>query len=364
MEIIKLTNQKILNSNFPKLIVILDDDGLLPLSVNAWLIHIWNCRAGYQYKQFEQESRTILGHQRLSNQIKRKFGIYPLEENTIQSYTGHVFRFLTWLNNERIKNNELPSIHSVHQLSARHINHYLNEILPKTGVKKSTITAYSAAILSMMNFFHAMGWCQNLTLSIHGPTDSKIAMNNYNSVPIHYISRNWRAVLLRCCNNQRDRLIIRMGCEVGLRAMENCGLLLNTHITNSKRQAGLIDLFNQLDNHPSRNKFEYMLNGRYAKRGKSRLIYFDRELLSAMRHYYETERYFIVRKAKNNPNSLFLNTDNRYFGTPISKTRPSLIFSKYSRELDFLDTSYVYHDLRHSFATELFHSELEHRGSQ
>jgi len=155
-----------------------------------------------------------------------------------------------------------------------------------------------------------------------------------------------------------------MGCEVGLRAKENCGLLLNTHMAKNIRQNGLIDLFNQLEKYPFRNKFEFMLSGRYSKRGRSRLIYFDRELLTAIRHYYETERSVIVRKAKNDPDSLFLNTDNRYFGKPISETRASLIFSGYARKLELFDKSYVYHDLRHSFATELFHSELNHRGSQ
>jgi len=135
MELVKLINHKILNSIFPVLPIILDDDGVTPLSVNSWLIHLWNFRAGYQYRQVERESKTILGYRRLGTEVNRQFGLYPLEEVTIKSYTGHVFRFLKWLNTERKENNELPTIHSVHQLSARHINYYLNEILPRTGVK-------------------------------------------------------------------------------------------------------------------------------------------------------------------------------------------------------------------------------------
>jgi len=146
--------------------------------------------------------------------------------------------------------------------------------------------------------------------------------------------------------------MMRMGFEVGLRTSELMGLRLSG-------EKGLLTLIGQLDDNDFShvNQFRYWLHGRYTKGSKSRWIYFDRFLLQDMKRYLETERQWVIDQTGSNDDSFFLRTDQRFIGTGIGKEQGSRVFTKRARSAG-LNPLLHFHDLRHTFATELFHAEL------
>ncbi len=146
--------------------------------------------------------------------------------------------------------------------------------------------------------------------------------------------------------------MMRMGYEVGLRTSELMGLRVS-------KKSGLLTLFEQLDNnHFSHvDQFKYWLQGRYTKGSKSRWIYFDRSLLLDMKRYFETERQWLIDQTDSNESSFFLRTDQRFIGTGIGEEQGSRVFKKRAKAAG-LNPLLHFHDLRHTFATELFHAEL------
>lgn len=145
---------------------------------------------------------------------------------------------------------------------------------------------------------------------------------------------------------------MQMGFEVGLRTSELMGL----------RVAGkdsLLSLFEQLNNNDLShvNQFRYRLAGRYTKGSKSRWTYFDRLLLQDMKRYYETERQWIIDQTGSKDTTFFLRTGQRFIGTGIGEEQASRVFKKRAKSAG-LNPLLSFHDLRHTFATELFHAEL------
>lgn len=55
---------------------------------------------------------------------------------------------------------------------------------------------------------------------------------------------------------------------------------------------------------------------------------------------------------------LLINTKGKNKGHCISARLPSDVFSEYAKKLKGLPSKISYHDLRHTFATELYHDEL------
>nr|WP_282460332.1 site-specific integrase [Cobetia sp. 1CM21F] len=179
-----------------------------------------------------------------------------------------------------------------------------------------------------------------------------MAEKNNKQHYIQYVPRYRRNELLNTCETLAEKLMMRMGFEVGLRTSELMGL----------RVAGkdsLLSLFEQLNNNDfiHVNQFRYRLAGRYTKGSKSRWIYFDRLLLQDMKRYYETERQWLIDQTGSEDTSFFLRTDQRFIGTGIGEEQASRVFKKRAKSAD-LNPLLSFHDLRHTFATELFHAEL------
>jgi integrase len=175
---------------------------------------------------------------------------------------------------------------------------------------------------------------------------------------INYICRKDRVALLEKCKSKRDRLIIRMGYEVGLRASENTGIVLGEHKAKNNKHSGLFALFDELHENKKKMSFEFTLNGKYTKGGKTRTIYFSRELLMDMYDYYMTERSVIEKESGIKCMTLFVRSDREGKGFPISSSHASSLFRKLKDKCKHINKAQSYHDLRHSFATELYHSEL------
>jgi integrase len=157
---------------------------------------------------------------------------------------------------------------------------------------------------------------------------------------------------LNACETLAEKLMMRMGFEVGLRTSELMGLRISG-------EKGLLKLIEQLDDNDFShvNQFGYWLQGRYTKGSKSRWIYFDRLLLQDMKRYVQTERQWLIDQTGSIDDSFFLRIDQRFIGTGIGEEQGSRVFRKRAKSAG-MNPLLHFHDLRHTFATELFHAEL------
>lgn len=282
----------------------------------------------------------------------------PISDGTIELYIGKVFHFLKYLN-EIHKLKGTPSVHNTELVSVGIINHYLNVVLPKNVQSVATLLTHQAALSAYINFLCALELKDFIPAStIYRTTHQLVANRDNRAKKINYVARSERAAILQLCKNERDRLIIRMGFEVGLRTMENTGLSLHDFKAKNSHQPGLLTLFREMNNNPSKQSFEFSLNGKFTKRGKTRKVYFSRDLLASMQRYYENERASISTSSNTQCSTLFLRSDYSGLGLPISEDHGSNLFHRLISELEHINKSLSYHDLRHTFATELYHSEL------
>ncbi|MFC3679003.1 tyrosine-type recombinase/integrase [Bacterioplanoides pacificum] len=272
--------------------------------------------------------------------------------STTRSYVYCLSKFLNYLEYCHIKH-DTPNLHSSNTCSQKFINHYLNHELSSQLDSVSSLETHASALQAYFNFLVSIGIASTVKLRIFRKTRQSIAERSSKQFYIQYVSRYWRLELLNSCQTLAEKLMIRLGYEVGLRTSELMGLRVSG--VNS-----LTSLFNQLDSPESAsiNHFKYKLEGRYTKNGRSRYIYLDSVLLEDMKRYFYTERHQASMKAKTRDGSFFLRTDQRFMGTGIGPEQGTRVFSRRSKEAG-LNPLQSYHDLRHTFATELFHSELD-----
>jgi len=269
-----------------------------------------------------------------------------------------LFRFCKYVNKENA-NGRLPSVHCLYELSNDQINEYLNKHLP-IDIGEQSLQLHLSALTAFYNFlaFLAVKAPSKLILS---STARKNARENHGKkTKINYITKSERFELLKLCSSYRDRLLLKMGSEVGLRASENRGLLLSY---KGQEKGYLKELFRRLDSEDfsHQNEFEYLLPGKFTKGGKSRKIYFSRSLLNEMKRYYDGERESLLvgmGDVRVDSEHLFINIKGKNKGHCISARLPSDLFSGYAKKIKQLSDATCYHDLRHTFATELYHQEL------
>lgn len=354
MEKVILNNVNINGDLFEKLYVFIDDEGKVIFLPLLWLIHLCKTDSVFAWRTLSGESYN-LDTKKSPIEI---FEAKTISENTQINYVGHVYKFLEFIN-EQHKSKKSPSVHYIHEVNTSFINEYLNKVLAKTINSPNTLSAHKSGLSSFFSFLFDLRIKDRLHPSIPRKTIQEIAAEDEREKKINYISKSDRNALIRACNSKRDRLIIRMGAEVGLRAKENTGISLENTSNKSNAKNGLLGLFDQMDKYQVKMSFEYHLNGKYTKGNKTRLIYFDRGLLSDLRDYYNTERQVIMERSGKSCNTLFVRNDPHGRGLPISKKIASRIFTKYRIKFEHMNTTLSYHDLRHTFATELYHQELK-----
>jgi len=358
MEKVVLRDVEIDNTSIEKLYIFLDDDGKISILPYLWLLHLSTTQSHYVWKI---NSEGLNSYKRTIKSENAQFvleNIY-LSDNSIDNYIGHFFHFVKYINDLSKHKNSTKSIHNLESISDHEINYYLNEILSERLNSSAALHAHQAAITSFYCFLFYLEIRSTPVTRIYRKTRQKMAEQDFRVKKVSYISRDIRNSLLRLCSSKRDRLIIRLGHEVGLRASECCGLMLNDYQYRFDIRKGLLSLFNELSEKPNKMSFQFTLLGKYTKRGKTRFIYFDRELLEAIYDYYLSERYKTSVKSKKKTRTLFLRTDKAGCGLPISARHASNVFRKLLRKIKHANQTLSFHDLRHTFATELYHSELQ-----
>jgi len=358
MDRISIKNVELEGVTYDNLYVFLDDEGtviLLPLLWTVHLackstVHVWRIKGSFD--------RSAAGAaRRKPEKVTKVLKEEDISENTVKNYIGHVYRFLVYINNLH-KSHHTPSVHHTELIYTKFVNNYLNQVLPDQLQSSESLKAHQAAISAYYSFLFSLELSDSIESTIYATTKQYMAEKDASPQKINYVSRVERRMLLNACSSDRDKLILRMGYEVGLRTEENTGLVLGQHKAKLKYQKGLLALFDELNRSPDKLVFEFELNGRYTKGGKTRTIYFDRDLLEAMEHYYENERAKVIKRSGRECETLFVRNDNEGKGLPIAAEKGSNLFHDLKMQFPHMNQALAYHDLRHTFATELYHSQI------
>jgi site-specific recombinase XerD len=286
------------------------------------------------------------------DQINVQYKELEVSDSTIRSYVYCLSRFLNFLELAH-NNHQTPGLHASNTCTQRFLNYYLNNELASQLNSFHSLELHQSALTAYFNFLASIGVTTPIKLSIHRKTRQAMAKCEKKQHYIQYLSTQSRFELLGRCKNLGEKLMLRMGFEVGLRTSELTGL-------RAYSENCLTNLFAKLDNQEMShvNRFRYRLEGRYTKGGRSRWIYFDRDLIQDMKRYFSSERKLLAKHSEVMDQSFFLRTDQRYKGTGIGPEQGSRVFKRRAIEAG-LNPILSFHDLRHTFATELFHSELQ-----
>lgn len=355
MERINIPQVKIGGVSIEKLSLFLDEENNLIVLPFLWSLHITNTGSVFKWVKVGNHSKF----QNKNTFDSKQFLDNPsVSDNTVSNYIGHIFQFLKFIDKSH-KEINTPSVHRTELLNSNFINNYLNNELPKTLCSISSLKAHQAAINAYLAFLFELEIRNILPITIYRTTKQKMAEADIRLKKINYVSKSEISQLLQACSNHRNKLILRLGFEVGLRTCELRGLLLRKKDEKLKSsRKGLLNLFYELDKKPTLMSFQYLLDGKYTKRGKSRFIYFSRELLEDMKQYFENERLIVEKLSGIITDSFLLRLDKRGYGLPIGKKQGTNTFAELRQLFPHINETLSYHDTRHTFATELYHQEL------
>ncbi len=308
---------------------------------------------------------------KVRNEVTGRYNDF-IEEKEIGHDAGykicnHLGRFLEWIDNYTSEEHVSLNTHSA--FPPELINTYVNEYLINECNKSEQVVLDAADSLTSYYNFLAYYFDNRHKEIFIKPSLRPIARNNSKrSSHINYLLPSTRELFYRKAETLLHEIVLRNGGDLGCRAKENQGFLLNDFYANKKRYKGLLSLFKELKSNPSKDEFEYHLSSLYTKMGRSRTLYIPRQLLEKMYRYYKTER------PKTDSNHLLVsNSNNDSNGRCISKGFPSDVFLQIKSELieetskhkelysnlQRIDVDWSYHTLRHSFGTDLFYNLCE-----
>jgi len=327
---------------FDPLWVILDEQSSPPLLPLLFSLHLARYGVVYDWRVTSDE----IFRRRVSLLNERE-----VSDATIRSYIYCLANFCSYLDRCQVLS-QTPGMHASSACSQRFVNHYLNTVLADTLDSHQSLNLHRSALVAYFNWLTVMEISPRLELRVDRRTRQSMAEKCNKQHYIQYVSRYWRFELLNACKTLAEKLVIRMGFEVGLRTKELMGLRVSG-------KNSLVSLFEQLENDDFSHvdQFRYRLEGRYTKGGKSRWLYFERLLLEDMQRYFQTERRWLTNRTGGDDGIFFLRTSQQFSGTGIGERHGSNLFHVRAREAG-LNPLLSFHDLRHTFATELFHSEL------
>tara|TARA_R110000744_G_C19364166_1_gene561711 strand:+ start:342 stop:1574 length:1233 start_codon:yes stop_codon:yes gene_type:complete len=319
-----------------------------------------NNRAIYKLNYTNDGYRRIKGAELVKTNIS---------ENTSE-IINELKNFLLWAEVYCL-DKKLISFDKHHNFPAELLNHYLNNVLIQ--IKGKSLEMAKKALIALRayyNFLAFHGFTELKNLEITKDSQAIARENTNHRGVIKYFSPGLRAQLYANARCLRDECILRAAGTTGVRAKENIGFLLNDFVVGNKKYMGLLSLFQQLEQSPEQEQFEFWLQGKYSKGrrgagGKSRKLYIPRDTLHRFKQYYDKER----------PNcdidNLFVTEPSSGYLKAISPACVQVLF-KHARKkillkqkegllpdhLDQLQEKQTYHILRHSFGTDTFYDAL------
>lgn len=348
MKKVVLKNTTLANTHFDRIHVFLDANHNIVFLPTLWSVHLSQTGSTFSWRRHRSYYATTFGHSKAAKEVYDELKQVDLTDSTIENYLCHFQRFLEYLN-VISKDQPRDLVHHTHLVNSDLISQYLNTILPRHCSSPSSLKSHRAAILSYYAFLNSIDLKEPIFAQIYKKTIRDLAHRTVPRKTARYIDKNVQSELLHSCNSWRDRIILRLGLEVGLRASEVSAIQCGN--SNTETSASLLNLFKSIEKQRNAFFYPYTLPGQFTKRGRSRLLFFSRDLLVCMKYYYENERPIYAGSEANEP--LLLRHDPSGFGKPISKRHPSNIFRSISKSINA--TAYSFHDCRHTFATTLYY---------
>lgn len=287
-------------------------------------------------------------------------------EDTAYKICNHLGRYLEWVNS--YETSRFISLDTHTALPSEIINEYINEYLIDECAKSEHVA--NQAINALSSYYNFLSYYfENKSKHVGIKSDFRAtARNNIKgSLAVKYLLPATRELFYRNSDSLLQEIILRNGGELGCRAKENQGFLLNDFVANKEKHVGLLSLFKQLEQKPKLEKFKYHLSSLYTKYGRARTLEIPRDLLKKMKAYYGTER------PKSDSNHLLVSNANNNLGECLSKSHACRVFidikkkvikkikdnpSLYS-DIQEIHESFSYHVLRHSFGTDIFYNLCE-----
>ena len=284
------------------------------------------------------KATTILKHKRI-------------KASSVETRLSHIKRFVEYIE----RNSGENAVHQIYTLAYPYYRDYIEHDLSRS-LSVETIDSNLTSLKLFINFLGFLEVRPSFDIDISSSARQYAADNNSNYSKRKYIPRALREKLLLNCDNRSQRLILKMGSEVGLRASELLGLRMEAE---GSMKYGLKLLFEQVADSKLNHldEFEFTLLGKYAKRGTTRTLIFKRELLEEMRRYFYIERQELIGDQEDH-GVFFVRSDNKGKGQPISTQHATNVFRYVADQISDDLKDYTFHCLRHSFATELFNEEL------
>ncbi|CAK2470136.1 Integrase [Vibrio crassostreae] len=245
------------------------------------------------------------------------------------------------------------------------INEYINEYLIVKQQKSEVVV--NKAIKSLRSYYNWLTYFFDANykkIFMFAEYRALARANNKSDLVVKYLLPETRELLYRHTNSLLEEVVLRNGGELGCRTSENQGFYLDDFQADGKKRKGLRSLFKKLKESPEKEEFEYHLPSFVTKYGSARTLYISSTHLKLMERYNNTER------PESASNHLLVSSSKNYTkGEVISKRYGSATFSKALKKLikvmsdnpqaysgyQTLDKANVYHHLRHSFGTDIFH---------
>jgi len=384
VKLVKLPSYSYEGNNYENVVVFLDREGRLILLPTLFALSSRVNLISYKINLVENSN----------GDIETRVNEGDLSDATLDTYLPAINKYLSYLQDiDQSKSSGTPSLlHGASHATSNFINYYINNVLAPTVNNKSTMNVHISALTCFYMWMWNAGLCKRLTLKLETKVKKAIRGRTGGQDKVSYISRAGRELLKREANKTsiRDYLLMEMGWAVGLRSKENQGLLLNDFNVGNKKCAGLKTLITQMKSSKYKSSFQYHLGSKFTKGSKSRQIYFSRTLLKLVERYINGERDTYIERGKKiaekreykrlsrlnkgldasdsiikfkDHDTLFVNMDNANSGKSISKKCASGVFRKLLTKVPLLNQKLSYQDGRHTFATELYHSMKQKKGS-
>ncbi len=147
---------------------------------------------------------------------------------TLKFYENTAGKFLSWI--------ESQSVTSPHEITARHVRAYLAELTARK-LSDWTINDHARAVRTLLKFFHAEGYM---------PAPVKVDMPKVAKKRLPVLTADEVGIILKACVSKRDKAIILLLVDSGLRRSELINLTwgdvdFGTGLTKVKRGKGRKD---------------------------------------------------------------------------------------------------------------------------
>ena len=321
----------------------------------TWSWQTGRGRASERSRALTRESGTPL------EEIVRR----PASESTVRTYIEAMRVFLNWLVEE--SPDDVAAWHhsglcEKNGILAKYITHLTNTRMSAASVQKDI-----AALNSYYLWLYSVDLASSaFRLELSGKQIRTLnAKKSASNTELQYVDEGtYQNMLLHL--GERDQLVFECGYRLGCRTADLQGFYLQSksplNNRNKKPTPGLLDLFEEAKRNPKQMIFNFWLMN--SKGAKSRYLYISRELLERMEKYYNGTRKKIVKECGNDEDCLFITDSINAKGQKIVESHGSNTFKICKRSAGMDDCGLTFHSLRHSFATDQYHSQFERHGNQ